>query len=241
MAYDRGDAEIIDAEGHTIMPTMTESHIHLYTALMTKYEISLVDVLSVGEMQDVIKRFADENPDLESLTGGGWGVSVFDGNGPTRDIIDAVVSDRPVALQSADGHSAWVNSKALELMGIDNAFAREYNDNALANGGSIVVDESGAPTGYLKEAAAEMIASLRPTYTVGQCKAALKEQQQWLTGLGFTSAFDAGVVNSSEGTADNMYQALSEMARDGELKMKLRGSWKKQRPTSARACMPTGC
>lgn len=171
---------------------------------------------NVSEMQVIIKRYADENPYLESLIGGGWDVSAFDSGGPTRDIIDAVVSDRPVALQSADGHSAWVNSKGLERLGIDKAFASQYNDIALENGGSIVVDGNGEPTGYLKEAAAEMIASLRPAYTVEQCKAALKEQQQWLASLGFTSAFDAGVVNTSEGTETNMYQALSEMASDKE-------------------------
>jgi len=225
MAYHDGNAEIIDANGNTIMPTMTEAHIHLFTALMTKYEISLNDGIDVSEMQDIIKRYADENPDLESLTGGGWDVSTFDSGGPTRDIIDAVVSDRPVALQSADGHSAWVNSKGLERLGIDKDFAKQYNDNALENGGSIVVDAEGEPTGYLKEAAAELIGALRPTYTVEQCKAALREQQRWLAERGFTSAFDAGVVNSNEGTADNMYQALNELARGGELKMKVRGSF----------------
>ena len=225
MAYHSGNAEIIDAAGNTIMPTMTEAHIHMYTALMTKYEISLNYVTDVSEMQVIIKRYADENPYLESLIGGGWDVSAFDSGGPTRDIIDAVVSDRPVALQSADGHSAWGNSKGLERLGIDKAFASQYNDIALENGGSIVVDGNGEPTGYLKEAAAEMIASLRPAYTVEQCKAALKEQQQWLASLGFTSAFDAGVVNTSEGTEANMYQALSEMASDKELKMKVRGSF----------------
>lgn len=125
MAYHSGNAEIIDAAGNTIMPTMTEAHIHMYTALMTKYEISLNYVTDVSEMQVIIKR----------------------------------------------------------------------------------------------------IASLRPAYTVEQCKAALKEQQQWLASLGFTSAFDAGVVNTSEGTEANMYQALSEMASDKELKMKVRGSF----------------
>ena len=51
MAYHSGHAEIIDAAGNTIMPTMTEAHIHLYTALMTKYEISLADCVDIGEMQ----------------------------------------------------------------------------------------------------------------------------------------------------------------------------------------------
>ena len=225
MAYHNGNTEIISAAGNTIMPAMTDAHMHLYTALMAKYEISLADVIDVSEMQTIIRLYADENPDLESLTGGGWDVSVFGSSGPTKDILDAVVSDKPVALQSADGHSLWINSMGLEKLGIDKAFAKQYNDNALENGGSIVVDAEGEPTGYLKEAAANMIAALKPTYTVQQCKAALREQQEWFASLGITSAFDAGVSNNTEGTVANMYQALSEMARDRELKMKVRGSF----------------
>ena len=179
MAYHNGNTEIISAAGNTIMPAMTDAHMHLYTALMAKYEISLADVIDVSEMQTIIRLYADENPDLESLTGGGWNVSVFGSSGPTKDILDAVVSDKPVALQSADGHSTWVNSMGLEKLGIDKAFAKQYNDNALENGGSIVVDAEGEPTGYLKEGAGNMIAALKPTYTVQQCKAALREQQEW--------------------------------------------------------------
>lgn len=148
MAYHNGNTEIISAAGNTIMPAMTDAHMHLYTALMTKYEISLADVIDVSEMQTIIRLYADENPDLESLTGG-WDVSVFGSSGPTKDILDAVVSDKPVALQSADGHSLWINSMGLEKLGIDKAFAKQYNDNALENGGSIVVDAEGEPTGYL--------------------------------------------------------------------------------------------
>lgn len=168
MAYHNGNTEIISAAGNTIMPAMTDAHLHLYTALMAKYEISLADVIDVSEMQTIIRLYADENPDLESLTGGGWDVSVFGSSGPTKDILDAVVSDKPVALQSADGHSTWVNSMGLEKLGIDKAFAKQYNDNALENGGSIVVDAEGEPTGYLKEGAGNMIAALKPTYTVQQ-------------------------------------------------------------------------
>ena len=113
---------------------MTDAHMHLYTALMTKYEISLADVIDVSEMQTIIRLYADENPDLESLTGSGWNVSVFGSSGPTKDILDAVVRDKPVALQSADGHSLWINSMGLEKLGIDKAFAKQYNDNALENG-----------------------------------------------------------------------------------------------------------
>ena len=225
MAFQKPDARLIDAGGHTIMPTMTEAHIHIHTALKALYEVSLDVANDIADLQKAIKRFADEHPNLKAINGGGWAVSAFDQNGPTKEMIDAVVSDRPVALQSADGHSAWVNAKALAMLGIDKAFARSFNADRAAKGGSIVVDANGNPTGYLKESAAQMIGRLRPTYSLEQCKEALRKQQRWLAGLGFTSAFDAGGLNANEETSDNMYRALSEMARDGELKMKIRGSF----------------
>jgi predicted amidohydrolase YtcJ len=69
----------------------------------------------------VIKQYADAHPDAAWITGGGWLMSAF---GPgalaSRKLLDGVVPDRPVYLSSADGHTVWVNTKALEVAGITN-------------------------------------------------------------------------------------------------------------------------
>ena len=153
MAMDDGNAQVIDAGGNTIMPTMTEAHMHFVTAIQSKYEIDLADLTSVEDMQETIKTFLEENPDLEVYSGAGWMVSVFENGSPTKEVLDEVCPDKPMMLQDADGHSYWVNSAALEMIGCDKAFAKEYNDNYKKNGGRIVVDDKGEPTGHLKEAA----------------------------------------------------------------------------------------
>ncbi|MBQ0079917.1 MAG: amidohydrolase family protein [Eubacterium sp.] len=225
MKYDDGKARVIDADGKTVMPTMVEAHMHYATAIQAKYEINIADILDPAEMQAIISDFMKANPDLEVYSGAGWMVSAFENNSPTKDILDEVCPDKPMVLQEVDGHAYWANSKALEELGIDKKFATEYNKNYKKNGGRIVVDDNGEPTGHLKEAAASLVDPIKPTYTVEQCKEAIAEQQEWLHSLGFTTAFDAGILNMGDETAENYWTAMSEMARDGELLMRVKGSF----------------
>ena len=223
--YNKKDASVIDAGGNTLMPSMTESHMHYATAIQAKYEIDLADLIDPADMQDVIAEFIEANPDLEVYSGAGWMVSAFENGSPTKDILDEVCADKPVVLQEVDGHAYWANSKALEVLGITKDFAKEYNDNYIENGGRIVVDDNGEPTGHLKEAASGLVDVIKPAYSVEQCKEAIIEQQEWLASLGFTSAFDAGILNMGEETAENYWTAMSELAKEGKLKARIRGSF----------------
>ena len=87
------------------MPNITEAHMHFATALQAKYEIDLADILSVKEMQDIIKKFVEKNPDLKVYAGSGWTISVFENNSPTREILDKVCPDKPMIMQEVDGHA----------------------------------------------------------------------------------------------------------------------------------------
>lgn len=225
MKWKNSKSKLIDAKGRTVMPTMTEAHMHYSTAMQAKYEINLADIIDVKEMQDIITEFIQENPDLDVYSGSGWMQSAFDiETGPTCDILDAVCSDKPMILQNVDGHGYWANTKALEAAGITKQSAADYNKNAQVNGGSIVVDADGNPSGWLKEAAGDLINDLLPVYTVEQCKTALLEQQGWLASLGFTTFFDAGTLMNGE-TVDNYFTAMSQLANEGKLKVRVRGSF----------------
>ena len=68
-----------------------------------------------------IGAFAKKNPDRPWITGSGWEYTPFPGGLPTKTYLDAVIKDRPIFLKAYDGHSAWANSKALELAGIKSA------------------------------------------------------------------------------------------------------------------------
>jgi predicted amidohydrolase YtcJ len=69
-------------------------------------------------VQDAIRAFAAAHADAAWVEGRGWLYSPFSGGSPTRQQLDAVVSDRPAVMTCYDGHSVWVNSKALAMAGI---------------------------------------------------------------------------------------------------------------------------
>ena len=107
----------------------------------------LRDADSVEEIQRRVKAWADENPDAPRVLGTDWIHSVLPNNRPTKEMLDAVVSDRPVYLDAFDFHSCWVNSAALEELGID-------DDTPDPVGGTIARDpETGEATGHLLESA----------------------------------------------------------------------------------------
>ncbi|MEA4923022.1 MAG: amidohydrolase family protein [Eubacteriaceae bacterium] len=212
--YNAGNAEVINANGGTIMPSLTDSHMHVSSSTSYMYEIPLYD-LGKADMMATIKTFIADNPDLNVYVGAGWQVSLFDENGPTKAELDAICADKPIILTSADGHSSWVNSKALEKAGIT-------DETADPEGGEIIRDGSGHATGYLKEAASGLVSDMKPTYTVDQMKKAILWEQDWFAGKGFTSMFDARMYLEDD---KNYYTAMEELAEAGQLKLRIRSSW----------------
>ena len=113
------------------------------------------------------------------ITGGGWHKADFPGGYPTREMLDAVVPDRPVYLVNADHHSAWVNSRALELAGIDAATA-DPEDGLLER------DADGFPSGTLHEGAMDLVNRVIPRATAEEMRAGLLEAQRYLHSVGVT-------------------------------------------------------
>ena len=215
LAYDDGTAVVIDADGKTVMPGMTEGHMHLNSmGISSLYEIVLNDVLDQDKLLQIVADFVEANPGLNVYSGRGWDVSIFGAEGPKKELLDEICSDTAIILKSADGHSTWTNSKALEIAGI--------TKDTVVDGGSVVLGEDGEPQGYLKESAANLVADQKPVYTVEQCKAAFEWSQRFMASQGYTSVFVAGFSPDSD--ANNL-TALEELAEEGKLKLHIRGSW----------------
>lgn len=214
--YDDGDIETIDANGGSVLPGMVDGHMHpAMSAVQYYFEIGLQEVFSVEDYVATVKAFVEEHPDNEVYAGSGFMRSMFDSVGPTKEMLDEVCPDKPVILQAADGHSYWVNSKALELAGI----TKDTEDPA---NGIIVKDkETGEPTGYLKESAMNLVEDIKPEYTVEQYKEAIAWLQEYFNSLGVTTIYD-GMVPITE---ENYWTAYEEMAEAGELTVKVRGAW----------------
>lgn len=208
--------EVIDLEGGSVIPGITDSHMHpAMSAVVYYYEITLQDVVGEEAYLKKIEEFVKEQPDLEAYAGSGFMRSAFDEVGPRKEALDKICPDKPMMITSADGHSTWVNSKALELAGI----TAESKD---PEGGVIQRDPAtGEPAGLLQESASNLVADLKPVYTKDQYKEALLWLQEWFGSVGITTIYDALVPLDNEA----YYMAYQELAEEGKLTLRVRGAW----------------
>ncbi len=109
---------VVDAGGGTVVPGFNDSHVHFLSGSLSLTELDLGGARTLDEVQQRIRDFAAKNPSVPWIRGRGWNYSAFPGGLPTRAQLDAALADRPATLVCFDGHSSWVNSKALEAAGI---------------------------------------------------------------------------------------------------------------------------
>ena len=184
----RAQTVVVDAKGGAVLPGFNDAHTHLLSGGLSLGDISLLDAKTLPDVEESIRTWAALNPDRAWVTGRGWSYDTFTGGLPTRQILDALVSDRPAYLTSYDGHSGWANSKALKLAGITR---RTVNP---AHGVIVKDPRSGEPTGALKESAMGLVTALVPRPTKDERLAALKAAIAVATRRGITSVQNAGVA-----------------------------------------------
>src|SRR5262245_45363696 len=105
--------EVLDAHGAAVVPGFNDVHTHILSGGLEMENVDLQGARTVEEMQARIRDFAAAHPDAAWIRGRGWGYGPFPSGVPTREQLDAAVPDRPVVMRCFDGHSLWVNSKAL--------------------------------------------------------------------------------------------------------------------------------
>jgi hypothetical protein len=200
---------VIDLGGKFVMPGINDSHIHFLGGALKLFEVDLTGARSLEEIQRRVAKFAKDNPSETWITGGGWEYSYLPNQRlPTRGDIDVVVGDRPVFLSSYDGHTAWVNSKALDLAAVN-------GQSAFTGYGQLVLDERGEPTGVLKEGAQRLVRRAMPEAPRERKLEALRREMQIANSLGITS-----IQNASGSAAEvALYQELLDR---GELRLRVR-------------------
>jgi predicted amidohydrolase YtcJ len=143
--------EVVDARGGLITAGFDDAHIHVVGGAQELSDAELFQLDSVDAIQRTIAAHAAANPDAAWVKGHGWMYVPFPGGLPTRQQLDAVVPDRPAFMRCYDGHTAWVNSAALRIAGIDRGTPDPRD-------GVIVRDpDTGEATGALKEGAQELV------------------------------------------------------------------------------------
>ncbi|HUK93932.1 MAG TPA: amidohydrolase [Gaiellaceae bacterium] len=132
----------VDLGGRCVVPGFSDAHVHFPTWAVAQDEVRLEDTRSLDETLARVRESIERSPGEGWLRGRGWRSGDWSpAVEPTKEALDEVVSDRPVALLARDSHSLWLNSAAL---------ARAQGDLQVA-GGVVELDESGEPTGVLRE------------------------------------------------------------------------------------------
>jgi predicted amidohydrolase YtcJ len=186
MALARGATTVVDARGGAVMPGFDDSHQHVISGGLTLQQALLGDATSIDGLQDAIQRFAAAHPDRPWVLGRGWTYTAVPGGLPTRQQLDEVVSDRPALMAAYDGHTSWVNTRALQLAGITKA-TRD------PEGGSIVRDpKTGEATGVFKEHAQSLVRRLVPAWTQADRVDAVRSAVRTAHAFGVTSVQNAG-------------------------------------------------
>jgi len=175
---------VIDLAGKMVLPGFHDTHMHPRGGLGLA-EPRLEDLGSREAILDSVRSYAARHPDLPWIRGRGWQLPVFPGANPRKEWLDQIVADRPVYLAAADGHSAWVNSRALALAGV----TRQTPDPP--NGRIERDPQSGEPSGTLRESAAELVARHLPRRTAQEIEAGLRRALAMANAFGITSLYEA--------------------------------------------------
>ncbi len=187
-------AELVDLGGGTLLPGFIDAHVHPVFAGDRLRRCNLSGVVTAEEYARIISEYAAAHTGEEWILGGGWSMEAFPGGVPSKELLDQLVPDRPVFLPNRDGHGAWVNSRALELAGIDSSTPDPAD-------GRIERDAGGEPVGMLQEGAQQLVGRLLPEATVDDWYSGLLAAQDYLLSLGITGWQDA-IVGSRPGLPD---------------------------------------
>jgi predicted amidohydrolase YtcJ len=193
-------AEIVELDGGWITPGLTDAHIHPTAWALARRRIALHDAGSPHEVAERVRAAAHRQTGDGWLRGQGWYANAW-AEAPRAEILDAAVADRPVALESHDLHSLWLNSEALRRAGIT-------RDTPDPDGGRIERDPAtGEPTGVLLETACAAAFAAMPEPGSAEVQDALEDAQRELHGWGVTG------IHSVEPTGISELETLRQRGR----------------------------
>ncbi|SFY48052.1 amidohydrolase [Streptomyces sp. F-1] len=216
---------VVELRGATLLPGINDSHLHGCAFGMATPPVS-VDVghpavSSLADVAAAVREAVRRTPDGQWITGHGWDTGYLaecladPARLPSRRDIDAASPDHPVVLYSFSGHATWVNSRALELIGID-------RHTVAPPGGAIVTDAAGEPTGLLHEGAQDLVQRALPPLSRQERTQAVRSALAALARLGVTSYTEPGLGPGGEGImrgalGTQTLEVYRRLLADGEL------------------------
>lgn len=183
------ETDVTDLDGQMLLPGFHDSHTHILIGVTTDEECDLLRIYSITEVEAALRNctslegFGEEN----WVIGAGWSDWLWPKSEPNKALLDELFPDRPVYLESSFGHSAWVNSMALELAGI-------HAESRAGPDGVIVRDpETGEATGALHDAAQMLVQNVLPEMTMEYRLKSVRTAIAMAHRLGVTAVIEPGV------------------------------------------------
>jgi len=223
------ETKVVDAKGATVLPGFNEAHLHIFGGSISLQQLSIATVKGVGELAARIADWRAQNPGLGFIVGHSAPYNfICDERMPLREDLDAACPDLPVFISSADHHTAWANTAALKLAGIERGAE-------LRSGSEVVVGADGLATGELREAPAmNLVYALSPSGgrdILGSVTSAeesgitAEERAEDMAALRKGLAYCAeNGITSIQNMDGNYYQLdmLRELQANGELPVRVR-------------------
>jgi len=200
--------KVIDLKGGWIYPGLTDAHMHLTGLGWSMESVNLVGTPTKEAALEKIKIAAETTPEGTWIQGRGWDQNDWPViEYPNKEDLDEISTTHPIVLNRIDGHASWVNSKAMDLSGV----SKKTNN---VDGGIILRDDFGNPTGIFIDHAMDLISSKIPAATEDDIQRRIIKAQTLLNKLGITSVHDAG-------TSKKEIAVMKDMIAKGELTVRV--------------------
>lgn len=203
------ETRIIDMNGGMVLPGFIDSHQHAAFKVTGMFTLELHACADDHAYVEAIREYCEAHPELDAIVGAGWDRPCFNEVPLHKSTLDAICADRPVVMADAGFHVHWMNSKALEMMGIDADFEAP-------EGVTVEKDENGEPTGVVAEFL-EVYEHFQK-FTPEQFKEAILSYQEESHQYGITATFEDTPYDF-----DAMVEAYRQLEAEGSLKFRSSG------------------
>ena len=213
LALARSNTQLVDLGGRLALPGLTDAHFHFYDWALGRRRLPLAAAASLPDLLERVAKTASEMPPDLWILAQGWNETRWpDPLMPTRTDLDDVAPAHPVVLWRSDMHLAVANSQALRKAGIS-------GDTPDPPAGIIDRDESGQPTGVLRELAINLIRDVIPPPTEEETAEAMRDGFPLLHRLGLTGVHDYRIMGGADGPP--AFRAYQRLQAAGELALRL--------------------
>ena len=212
------NTRVADLDGRLVLPGMIDTHLHAIAGAALSSGVWVAEISDVDGVLTTIREFAETHPENDVIFGMGYGLTMFGPEGPPKELLDEAVSDRPAFIIRGDGHSAWANTKALALAGVD-----KNTPDPDPPAGVFGRHADGSPTGAVNGSPAVfwMIDQIPGAMPPESIRAVAGPMLKAITEDGITAIFDAGPMIAT----DASLQALVDLDNAGDLPLRYFASY----------------